>query len=277
MQDDLDCMAGSEMTKILMASVLARMELTDQSKGVVAMEGAIPPLVRMISNGKLEARTAALGALLNLSTHPENRDPMISAGVIPPLLKLLFSVTSVRMNLKETASETLANLATAAPLGFDNNVYSSILDSEETIYQLLSLLNLVGPVIQGHLLSALHGMAAPSTAISVRAKMRSGGAIQLLLPFCESNNTNVRVNAVKLLYSLSQDGKGKELAEDIGENHIQAFVNLIASSREDERAAAAGIISNLPQNDSHLTEVLYMKNALPALTELLRVGSGLMQ
>jgi HEAT repeat protein len=271
-QDALDCMAGSEMTKILMASALARMELTEQSKRVVAMEGAIPPLVKMISNGKLEARTAALGALLKLSTHPENRDPLISAGVIPPLLQLLFSVTSVRMNLKETASETLANLATAAPLGFGTTAHSSILDSEETIYQLLSLLNLVGPDIQGHLLSALHGMASPPTAISVRAKMRSGGAIQLLLPFCETNNPGVRVNAVKLLYSLSQDGMGKELVEHIGENHIRAFVSLINCSREDEKAAAAGIISNLPYNDSQVTEMLYVANALPALVELLRVG-----
>lgn len=265
---------GPEMTKILMASALARMGLTDQSKVTIATEGAIPPLVKMISAGKLEAKTAALGALQNLSTHAENRDPMINAGVIPPLLQLLFSVTSVMMNLKEQAAATLANLATASPMETGLDACSSILDSDETISQLLSLLNLVGVVNQGHLLRALYGMASPKAASSVRAKMREGSAIQLLLPFCEVNDVDVRVNAVKLLYSLSQDWVNEELSEHFGSTYIQALVKLLVSSREDERAAAAGIISNLPENDARLTEMLRSAEALPALIELLRVGSS---
>lgn len=261
---------GSDMTKILMASALSRMGLTEQSKVAIAREGAIPPLVKMISAGKLEAKTAALGALQNLSTQPENRDPMINAGIIPPLLQLLFSVTSVMMNLKEPAATTLANLATATLSGAGTDACSSILDSDETIYQLLSLLNLVGPVIQGYLLRALYGMASPPTAISVRSKMKEGGAIQLLLPFCEVNDVDVRVNSVKLLYSLSQDGIGKELAEHFGQTYTKALGKLLVSSRVDEKIAAAGIIANLPLNDTHMTEMLLQADALHALVDLFR-------
>lgn len=261
---------GSERTKILMASALARMSLTDQSKVTIAMEGVIPHLVKMISLGKLEAKTAALGALQSLSTHPGNRDLMIGAGVIPPLLQLLFSVTSVMMNLKEQAAATLANLATASLSGSGADACSGILDSDETICQLLSLLNLAGPVIQGQLLRALHGMASPPTAGPVRAKMRDGGAIQLLLPFCEVNDVDVRANAVKLLYKLSEDGIGRELAEHFGQTYINALAKLLSSHRDDERAAVAGIIGNLPEHDTRLTEMLLQADALSDIVELLK-------
>ncbi|KAH7436082.1 hypothetical protein KP509_05G001500 [Ceratopteris richardii] len=259
---------GPEMTKILMATALAKMTLTDQSKAAIAREGAIPPLTKMISAGKLEAKSAALGVLQSLSTHPGNCDLMIDAGVIPLLLQLLFSVTSVFVNLKELASETLANLATAS------SMEAKVLDSNDTVSQLLSLLNLVGPVNQGHLLRALNGMASPARATSMRAKLRDGGAIQLLLPFCEVNDGEVRASALKLLYSLSQDWVDEDIAKYFGSTYIQSLVKLLSSSRIDETVAAAGIISNLPDNDSHITEMLQNVEALSALVEMLKTGGS---
>lgn len=245
------------MTKILMASALSRMGLTDQSKATLAEQGAIPPLVKMISVGKLEAKNAALGALENLSTLSENREPMIQAGVIPPLLQLLFSVTSVSMNLKVLAASTLANLAmasTTAETEIDNN--GNILESDETIFQLLSLLNLVGPTIQGHLLRALLGMSSLPSASEVRGKMREGGAIQLLLPFCEVPENEVRIYALKLLNCLSCEGAGKELAENLGTTYIKALLRLLGDSLgDDERAAAVGIIGNLPPGNTMVSRL----------------------
>ncbi|KAH7428602.1 hypothetical protein KP509_09G008100 [Ceratopteris richardii] len=254
---------GPEMTKVLMATALAKMALTEQSKAAIAREGAIPPLVKLMSAGKLEAKTAALGVLQSLSTHPDNRDLMIDAGVIPPLLQLLFSVTSVFMNLKELAAETLANLATVS------SMEARLLESNETICQLLSLLNLVGPVNQGHLLRALNGMASPMTLSSVRARLREASAIQLLLPFCEANDADVRVNALKILHSLSQDWVAEDFADHFGLTYIKALVKLLASSSNDEKVAAAGILSNLPLNDFRITEMLKTVDAIPALIKLM--------
>jgi hypothetical protein len=245
--------AGQDMTKILMASALSRMGLTDQSKAALAAQGAIPPLVKMISVGKMEAKAAALGALKNLSTLPDNREPMIEAGVIPPLLQLLFSVTSVMMSLKENAAATLA------------------------MFQLLSLLNLAGPAIQGHLLRALLGMASIPNGRDVRTKMREGGAIQLLLPFCEEPlEGDVRIHALKLLKCLSSEGAGKDLADHLGPTYIKALVKLLvdSSSGDEEKMAAVGIISNLPTSSTHMTNILLQADALPAIVNLLLPARG---
>jgi hypothetical protein len=270
--------AGQDMTKILMASALSRMGLTDQSKAALAAQGAIPPLVKMISVGKMEAKAAALGALKNLSTLPDNREPMIEAGVIPPLLQLLFSVTSVMMSLKENAAATLANLAmasTTAETKIDH--HGNILESDETMFQLLSLLNLAGPAIQGHLLRALLGMASIPNGRDVRTKMREGGAIQLLLPFCEEPlEGDVRIHALKLLKCLSSEGAGKDLADHLGPTYIKALVKLLvdSSSGDEEKMAAVGIISNLPTSSTHMTNILLQADALPAIVNLLLPARG---
>lgn len=264
------------MTKILMASALSRMELTDQSKAALAQQGAIPPLVKMISVGKLEAKAAALGALKNLSTLPDNREVLIEAGVIPPLLQLLFSVTSVMTSLKENAAATLANLAMASKTAETKiDHHGNILESDETMFQLLSLLNLAGPVIQGHLLRALLGMASIPNAREVRSRMLEGGAIQLLLPFCEAPADEVRIHALKLLKCLSSEGAGKDLADHLGPAYIKALVKLLVdSSGDEERMAAVGIISNLPISNTHMTDMLLQADALPAIVSLLLPSRG---
>eukprot|EP01018_Ginkgo_biloba_P030129 Gb_11374 [translate_table: standard] len=263
------------MTKILMASALARMELTDQSKAALGHEGAIVPLVKMFISGKLEAKLAALGALQKLSTLSENMEYMINAGVVPPLLQLLFSVTSALVSLKEPAAAILANLVIANCVSEQKGDLSGgILESNDIICQLLSLLNLAGPVIQGHLLRALNGLACPSTAYQVRFKMREGGAIQLLLPFFYAKDTELRISALKLLFYLSQDGSGRELADQFGQTYIVALVKLLSVSlREDEKAAAVGILSNLPVNDRAITEMLLQANALHVIVSLLNASS----
>ncbi|KAH8951118.1 hypothetical protein BDL97_09G009800 [Sphagnum fallax] len=265
---------GSDMTKVLMASALSRMGLTETSKAALAQQGAIPPLVKMICYGKLEAKAAALGALQNLSTLPENREPMIEAGVIAPLLQLLFSVTSVVMSLKEHAAATLANLTMASTTAKTNinDMFGNILEPDETIFQLLSLLNLAGPVIQGHLLRALLGMSSLPSARDVREKMREGGAIQLLLPFCEVPDNEVRIHAIKLLNCLSGDGAGKELADHLGLTYLKALVKILVDSNGDaEKAAVLGIIQNTPVSDTHVTQLLLQAEALPVIVSLLKI------
>ncbi|MCH87550.1 U-box domain-containing protein 44-like, partial [Trifolium medium] len=59
---------GSDMNKILMATALSRLELTDHSKLTLGEDGAIEPLVKMFITGKLESKLSSLNALQNLST-----------------------------------------------------------------------------------------------------------------------------------------------------------------------------------------------------------------
>lgn len=250
--------AGSDMSKILMATALSRMELTDQSRVSLGEDGAIEPLVRMFSIGRLEAKLSALSALQNLSNLTENVHRLISSGIVASLLQLLFSVTSVLMNLREPASAILAKIAES----------ESILVNPDVAQQMLSLLNLTSPVIQNHLLQALNSIASHSRAGKVRRKMTEHGAIQLLLPFLETN-IKIRSSALNLLYTLSKD-LAEELTDQLGETYIKTIINIISSSTFDsEKAAAVGILSHLPNSDKKLTDTLKKANLVPIMVSIL--------
>ncbi|OMO75678.1 Armadillo [Corchorus capsularis] len=246
---------GSDMTKILMATAMSRMELTDQSRASLGEDGAIEPLVRLFNAGKLEAKLSALNALQNLSNLSDNIQRLISSGIVVSLLQLLFSVTSVLMTLREPASAILARIAQS----------ESVLVNKDVAQQMLSLLNLSSPVIQYHLLQALNSIAGHSSASKVRRKMKENGAIQLLLPFLTENNTKIRTGALNLLYTLSKY-LPEDLTEQLGEFHLNTIVNIISSSPlESDKAAAIGILSNIPIGNKKVTEVLKKANLLPIL------------
>ncbi|RVW28086.1 U-box domain-containing protein 43 [Vitis vinifera] len=202
---------GSDMSKILMATALSRMELTDQSRGSLGKDGAIEPLVKMFNAGKLES----------------------NSGIVVTLLQLLFSVTSVLMTLREPASAILARIA------------------------------------QSESILALNSIAAHSSASKVRNKMKENGAIQLLLPFLSETNTKTRTGALNLLYTLSKYLPA-EFTEQLSETHLNIIVNIISLSTSDsEKAAAVGILSNLPVNDKKATDTLKRANLLPILVSIM--------
>lgn len=246
---------GSEMSKILMAKALSKMELTDQSKAALGKDGAIGYLVKMFNTGKLEAKLSALSALQNLSSLTENIQLLIRSGIVVTLLQLLFSVTSVLMTLREPASAILARIAQS----------ESILVNQDVAEQMLSLLSLSSPVIQYHLLQALGSIAAHSSASKVRRKMNENGAFQLLLPFLTETNVKIRTEALNLMHTLFKDLK-TELTEQLTEAHLAVIVNIISSSTSDtERVAAVGILSSLPVTDKKATDTLKRQNLLPIL------------
>ncbi|GLJ56103.1 hypothetical protein SUGI_1204440 [Cryptomeria japonica] len=266
---------GSTTVKNVMASALSEMGLTDQSKAALVKEGVVAPLLEMISNGNVESKSAAIGALQNLSSLPENALQMTKDGVVQPILDLLYTPKSIVLTLREQAASTFANLAASIALPEStSDTVVALLESDEVIYKLLSLINLTGPSIQGSILRAFHAMCSAPTAVEVREKLREGGAIQILLTFCESSNLELRANAIKLLFSLSQDGDGSMLAEHLGQSYTEKFVKLLStSSDEEEKAATIGIIGNLPLYNRQITEWLLEAGTLPMIINILSSGS----
>ncbi|XP_042394043.1 U-box domain-containing protein 44-like isoform X1 [Zingiber officinale] len=252
--------AGSEMNKILMANAISRMKLTDQIRSTLGEEGSIEPLVNMFTSGKLEAKLSALGALRNLSILEENIKRLIDSGAIEHLLQLLFSVTSVLVTLREPAAAILANIAES----------DRILTKKGMAPQMLSLLNHSSPAIQIHLFQALNRIASHSNAKRIRTKMRENGALQLLLPFLTESNNQIRIAALNLLVHISKDfDPAGECFDQIGVAHLNLLVNIIAASTSDnEKSAALGILSNLPLNDKRVTDILVKENLLPVLISL---------
>lgn len=188
------------MSKVLMATALSRMELTDQDEASLGEGGAIEPLVNMFNTGNLEAKLSTLNALQNLSNSKQNIKLLIKAGLVVSLLQLLFSVTSVLMTLREPASAILAKVAKC----------EGILVKQDVAQQMLSLLNLCNPAIQNRLLEALNSIASHSSASKVRKRMKENGAIQLLLPFFTEKDSKIRTGALKLVHTLSEDTKDRK-------------------------------------------------------------------
>lgn len=251
------------MSKVLMASAVCRMELTDLHKSALGEDGAIDPLANMLSAGKLEAKLCSLSALQKLLSLPENVHRLVNSGIVGYLLQLLFSVTSVLMTLREPVSAILARIAECEPL----------LVNQRVAQQMLSLLNLSSLKIQNHLLHALNNISSHPSASKVRRKMKENCAIQLILPFIAENNSKIRINALKLLHTLSQDS-GNELGEQLGECHMHSLLDIISSTTsESERATVVGILSNLPPNDMKATEIMRKSNLLPTLLSALTSAS----
>lgn len=250
------------MSKVLMATAISRLELTDQNKASLGEDGAIEPLVNMFKTGNLEAKLSALNALQSLSNLKQNIQRLIDSGIVVVLLQLLFSVTSVLMTLREPASAILAKVAQS----------ESILVKHDIAQQMLSLLNLSSPVIQNHLLEALNNIVSHSSASKVRKKMKENGAIQLLLPFFTERDTQIRTGALKLVYALSKDIQG-ELTEQLGYAHVHIIANIVLTSTSDcEKAAALGILCNLPLSDRKITDVLKNANLLPLLVSTMSLS-----
>lgn len=256
---------GSEISKILMATALSRMVLTDKTRASLGEDGAIEPLITMFKTGKLEAKLSALNALQNLSNSALNISHIIDSGILAPLLQLLFSVTSSLMTLREPASAILAKIANS----------ESILEHKDLPDQLLSLLNLSNPKIKHHLLLALNTIVSQTSASEVRTRMRENGAMQLLLPFVNETDTKIRTEALNLLNTISKDLSGEFAEITKGENYLQTIVGIISSSSSDaEKAAAVGLLSNIPVADKNTTDKLRRANLLPILVSLMYCSSS---
>ncbi|CAM0885190.1 unnamed protein product [Alopecurus aequalis] len=254
---------GSDMNKVLMATAISKTFLTEQMKSSLGEDGAIEPLVEMFKSGNLEAKQSALGALRNLSSSLQNTELLINSGITGSLLQLLCSVTSVLTTLREPASAILAAIAQS----------DRILLQRDTAPQMLSLLNLSCPVIQLHLLRALNSICGHTNAKRARAKIRKNGGVQLLLPFLKETNVGIKVAALNLMFHLTKDAS-QELTEQIRETHLAILVKIIASptSGNDEKAAAVGVLSNLPATDKNVTKFLTQANLLPLLISLLEAN-----
>ncbi|XP_057789997.1 U-box domain-containing protein 44-like isoform X2 [Salvia miltiorrhiza] len=257
---------GSEMSKVLMASAVSRLELTDQNKASLGEEGAIEPLVSMFKAGNLEAKLSALNALESVSNLKSNIQRLIDSGMVAALLQLLFSVTSVLMSLREPASAILAKVARS----------ETILVKHDVAQQMLSLLNLSSPIIQTHLLDALNHIASHPTAARVRRKMRDNGAVHLLLPFVAERDPRIRRGALQLLHALSRDA---QLTEELDHSHLHTIATVLLSATPsdcDEKAAALGILANLPINDKKITDILKHANILPYLASTMSFSTSTM-
>ncbi|KAL2614177.1 hypothetical protein R1flu_025869 [Riccia fluitans] len=86
-------------------TVILSLAASDQLKPSIGTSGAIVYLSDILSSGTTQGRSDAVRALLNLSIFKGNRIPMVQAGVVPPLYKVILR------DAKDTAEKAVLLLS----------------------------------------------------------------------------------------------------------------------------------------------------------------------
>ncbi|KAG0473135.1 hypothetical protein HPP92_014992 [Vanilla planifolia] len=152
---------GSPETQLSMAAYLGELVLSNDVKVFVA-QTAGAALVNIMSSGSKQAREAALKALNQISSYDASAKILIQAGILPPLVKDLFTVgfNQLPTKLKEVSATILANVVTSGasfetiPLDHDHQT----LISEDIVHNLLQLISNTGPAIECKLFQVLVGL-----------------------------------------------------------------------------------------------------------------------
>lgn len=163
--------SGPEDVKVVMASNLADMELTDHNKESLLKGGVLGPLLDMVSHGDVPIKMGAVRALRNLSSLPKNGLQMIRAGAERPLLDLLFDHSSSTSSLHAHSAATLMHLARSVVFQESSQTPASLLESDEDISKLLYLINLTGPDVQHSIILTFHTLCQSSSAINIKTKL----------------------------------------------------------------------------------------------------------
>lgn len=259
---------GSSETKLSMASFLGDLVLNNDVKVLVARTVGLS-LINIMKSGNGQSREAALKALNQISSFEVSAKILIEAGILPPLVKDLFTVGvhQLPMRLKEVSATILANVVNSGydfdivPVGPENQT----LVSEDIIHNLLHLISNTGPAIECKLLHVLVGLTnSPSTVTSVVSAIKSSGATISLVQFIEATQKDLRVASIKLLQNLSPH-MGPELASCLRgtSGQLSSLVKVISEniSITEEQAAAVGLLADLPERDMGLTRQMLDEGA----------------
>lgn len=263
---------GSPDTQLSMAAYVGELVLTNDVKVFVA-QSAGSALVNIMKSGNREAREAALKALNQISSYDVSAKILIEAGILPPLIADLFTVGSnqLPMRLKEVSATILANVVASGAnfqsIPLDHNRQTLV--SEEIVHNLLHLISNTGPATECKLLQVLVGLTSSSTTVqSIVDAIKSSGATVSLIQFVEAPQREVRMASIKLLNNISPC-MGQELADAFRGNFSQlsSLIRVIADNNgiSEEQAPAAGLVADLPLQDSVLTRRLVQDGAFTTI------------
>ncbi|XVF80271.1 hypothetical protein PTKIN_Ptkin15bG0057300 [Pterospermum kingtungense] len=263
---------GPKDVKLIMATTVAEMELTDHNKVVLLEGGALSPLLHWVTHGGSQMKSIAVKALRNLSTVPKNGLQMIKEGAARPLLDLL-SLSSSSPTLGEQVSATIMHLAVSTVSQESNEAPVSLLESDGYVFMLFSLINSTGPEVQQNILLIFQALCQSPSAANIKTKLIQCSAIPVLVQLCELDAEKVRRNAVKLFCCLVKDSDEATILEQVHRKCLETLLRIVQSSNDEEEVASAvGIISNLPEN-ALITQWLVDTGAIPVIFHVLRKGN----
>ncbi|KAJ9679977.1 hypothetical protein PVL29_021769 [Vitis rotundifolia] len=266
--------SGPVNAKMTVAATLSEIELTDNNKLSLFEEGALQPLLVLLSHSDMEMKKVAVKALYNLSSVPQNGLRMIREGAAGPLFELLYRHSLSSPSLRGEVAVIIMHLAISTTTLEADQMHVSLLESEEDIFKLFSLISLTGPDIQQIILRTFHAMCQSHSGLDIRTKLRQLSSVRVLVQLCEFDNHTVRANAVKLFCCLTEDGEDSTFLEHVSQRCIETLLRIIKSSDNvEEIAGAMCIISNLPK-EAHITQWLLDGGALQIIFTCLTDGNS---
>ncbi|CAM8917319.1 unnamed protein product [Rhodiola kirilowii] len=273
---------GSPETKLSMTAYLGELVISNEVKVLVARTVGLS-LINILKSGNMKSREAALKSINQISSYETSARLLIEAGILPPLVKDLFTVgpNQLPMRLKEVAATILANIVNFGhdfdkiPVGPGRQT----LVSEDIVHNLLHLISNTGPAIECKLLQVLEGLTnSASTTKSIVAAISSSGAMTSLVQFIDAPQKELCLASVKLLQNISPY-MGQELAECLRgtPGQLSSLVKVITEDIgvTEEQAAAVGLLADLPERDLGLTRQLLDEGAFQrVISRIFRIRQG---
>ncbi|KAK6919942.1 Pentatricopeptide repeat [Dillenia turbinata] len=263
--------SGTEDVKMMMATTLAEMELTENNKLTLVESGVLKSLLPMVSHVDLRMKKIAVRSLYNLSNVPKNGQKMIREGAVALFLDILQHHTS-SSELHEQVAATISHLAMSTMSQETGRTLVSLFESDEDIFKLFSLITLRGSNVQQSILQAFYVACQSPFSKDIKIKLTQAHAAQVLVHFCELENEDIWPNSVKLLFCLTENND-LTMEEHVRQKTIENLLKIVSTSSDEEVVASAmGIISNLPDT-VQISEWLLDAEAIPIISRVLHDGN----
>ncbi|KAF7826217.1 U-box domain-containing protein 44-like [Senna tora] len=264
---------GPDDVKMIMATTLAEMELTDHNKESLFQGGVLDPLLHLVSYGDTQVKTTAIKALRNLSSLKKNGLEMIRQGAVRPLLDLLFRHSLPPSSLREHVAAITLQLAEST-IAQDTQTPVSLFESDDDVFSLFSLIRFTVLDVQRNIIQTFYALSQSPSASYIKTKLIACSAVQVLIQMCENENINLslRASAVKLLSCLVESCDEASILENINQKSIENLLRILRSSSDEEEVASAmGILCHLPEIQE-ITQWLLDGSVLPLIYKYIQEG-----
>ncbi|KAI4305594.1 hypothetical protein L6164_028951 [Bauhinia variegata] len=235
-----------------------------KTRSKFASAGVIQPLIFMLSSFNLQAREAALLALLNLAVRNErNKVKIVTAGAVPPLVELLKMQNS---SIPELATAAILTLSAAPP-----NKPTIVASGAAPL--LIRILN--SGSVQGKVdaVTALHNLSTSTEKFSELLDARAVTPLINLLKECKKYSKFAE-KATALLEILSNSEEGR-IAITNADGGILTLVETVedGSLVSTEHAVGALLSLCLSCRDKY-RELILQEGAIPGLLRLTVEGTA---
>jgi len=242
---------GDADQKAYAAMELQTLALDSRSQVLMAQNGAISPLVRLLQPGDPMVQASAAGALWNLAANEQNKFAIAQAGAIQPLVAMLYS--DVR-EAQLSAAGALQNLCV-------NPSNKKTVAAAGGIEALMMLLSDKDRHVKAKAAGALQSLAVDEDN---QRRIKSLGAIPLITKLLSSRTPEVQSNAAGALHNLAvNDDDAQEAVAAAGA--IPPLINLMQNASPDLQAKAAATIWSIAGREENRRMIMELGGIPPLI------------